>query len=289
MLLVNCYYHYRSFTPAINQTSVHTNNVTMYHHFLFIITIIVTIIILIITRYFFFLNFKNISCSSSNITLYNKYDNNNLTPIFSFCGNFSYKNFVKGGSYKWIETNTTKAVLKFYNNGTKLEDKNFELAYYSDGSNSHCGFTNNPAYLKAPSMIFTDGSSSFTNMYSNQNCDWHIAPPLAEDDRILVIDFLEQDLIGASLIIYDNQIGGPVLWECNQCRVIPRPILSLSGSVYVSFTTSDSLSRSSLGKGFRAVYYTITSKAWIASLNNKVLGKMIIIIETSSTSSSIII
>ena len=235
------------FSPVINETSVTRNNVTMY---------------------FSFYNFENIDCSLSNITLYDGNDAKGK-KLYSYCGNFSYNNYMLS-SYRWIETNSTQAYLKFYNNDTMNNKKNFELAYYSDGSNSHCGFTNNPAYLKAPSMIFTDGSSSTSSMYSSQYCEWYISPPIADGNRVLVIDFMEQDLIGANLKIFESQKNGPLLWECNGCRVLPRPIISLSGSVYVTFNTSTTPSVS-LGKGFRAVYYTIASKAWLSNIDTKTL------------------
>jgi hypothetical protein len=238
-----------SFVPTVNSTSVIRNNITMY---------------------FFFLNFKNISCSLSNITLY---DGNSIQgkQLFTYCGNFSYDAYMLS-SFKWIETNSTQAFLKFYTNDSQTSDKNFELAYYSDGSNSHCGFTNNPAYLSAPSMIFTDGSSSLTNMYPNQYCEWYISPPIADNNRVLVLDFLEQDLVGANLKIFDKQQNGKLLWECNECRVLPRPILSTTGSIFITFKTSDtSMTQQILGKGFRAIYYTIASKSWLTSANTRTL------------------
>ena len=105
-------------------------------------------------------------------------------------------------------------------------------------------------------MIITDGSSSYTNMYSNQYCEWYISPLLNDnnnndddndDNRVLVLDFLEQDLVGAHLTVYDKQNGGYILWECNECRVTPRPIISITGAVYVKFTTKN-VERTSLGE-----------------------------------------
>lgn len=241
------------FSPAVNQTNSIRDNVTIY---------------------FSFFNFRNISCDVSNITLY---DGSGVQgrQLYSYCGNFSYDSYMLT-SYKWIETNTTEAYLLFQNNDTNSIDKNdtnsidknFELAYYSDGPNSHCGFINNPAYLRAPSMVFTDGSSSLKGMYRNQYCEWYISPPIANGNRVLVIDFLEQDLIGGDLQIFDGRKDGPLLWKCNECQTIPRPIISLTGSVFVVFTTA---APRVMGMGFRAVYYTIASKAWLSSSNTKTL------------------
>ena len=67
---------------------------------------------------------------------------------------------------------------------------------------------------------------------------------------------MECDLLGAQLEVFDGTSeSGRLLWRCEQCSMMPFPLISFSGSVFVRFRSQDS---SRLGLGFRASYWTMT-------------------------------
>lgn len=151
----------------------------------------------------------------------------------------------------WIRTSNTSAFLKHYSED--LSSK-FDLTFYSDGPNSHCGFSLNPANLTSSSMIFTDGSKSTSTMYANQDCRWIINPKLAS--HTLVLEFLTNDVTGGEVRVYDGTSSSDeLLWKCISCALRPHPIVSKSGSLFVWYR---SYSSGSFGLGFKALYWTLS-------------------------------
>ena len=79
--------------------------------------------------------------------------------------------------------------------------------------------------------------------------------------RTMILEFLDSNLLGGQIAVYDGIDGkGIPLWKCNECTIVPRPIISISSTIFVDFSTNKN---SPKGQGFQAVYWEILS----ASLN----------------------
>ena len=179
--------------------------------------------------------------------------------LFSQCGpSASYPM-----PYSWVQATAAAVVYFTYevSSGKHLKltsptsgaDGSFEASYYSDGSNQRCGFSSNPGIFLAPSMVLTDGSSSTSHMFASQDCHWIISPPQATNNTI-VLEFLDCDMSGgAVLTVFD---GPMLLWRCRNCTSTPRPMLLHSGKASIFFHSPAS---GPLGKGFKAIYWTMVS------------------------------
>lgn len=229
--------------------------------------------------YFAFTKMNLSDCSRTYVNIYDGLVADPAKLLGKYCGQ------PLGGVYNstytdFIVTNEVSAVVEFvslnsnggntsgqvYTNG-HVEDT-FELSYYSDGPNNHCGFAKNPGVLTAGSMVLSDGSMSTASMQANQHCQWLINPsPIGNSlsnnpNHRVVLDFLQLDLGGGELRIYndghaavrDGMNESNLLYSCVDCTEVPRSIISNSSSLFVDFLTSDSIS----GSGFQIVYYTIT-------------------------------
>lgn len=241
------------------------------------------------------------TCDQGSLNFYDTSQSQALTSsnlIWSFCGDTnSYSHLMT--PYQWIATSSNTAIVQYVTQNASLSNQqqnDFELSYYTDGSAYHCGFINNPAVLTAPSFIFSDGSSSIQAMAAGQLCEWLIQPQIYQNysntastpktetpenpqvsDFITVIEFLSLDLTGGEIYIYAkdksdslstiNQAYANVsakdtlLWSCQGCTVLPRPIIINSvQTIYVKFSTASSTTI--LGSGFTAFYWTTTLDDW---------------------------
>ena len=160
--------------------------------------------------------------------------------------------------------------------GTSNYVGDFDLSYYSDGPNSHCGFNENPGVLTSHSMMFTDGSASTEQIYDNQNCEWIVSPALDDGVGVLVLELLYSDLRGGALMeVYDgdNKASGKLVWRCRNCDITPKPIVLRSGTAFIRYVSDFSTLATdaddndnndddgAIGKGFKAVYWSINSTA----------------------------
>jgi hypothetical protein len=160
--------------------------------------------------------------------------------------------------YSWIQTSDIAATLHFVTHPTLPSAGNFDLSYFTDGPNFHCGFAVSPARLTAPSMVFTDGSGSETAVFSNQHCEWVIDPDGATLETRIVVEIAECDLAGASFAIYDGTSDkAKLLWLCDGCSSAPGPITSSASNLFVRFGSASS---GPYGTGFRFVYWTAASE-----------------------------
>ena len=170
-------------------------------------------------------------------------------------------------NYRWLQTTSSTALLHFVSSDhSSSSSGNFDVSYFADGPNYHCGgFVVNPAHVRAPSMVFTDGSGSGLPMFSDQYCEWVIepsrylfadsdddpsaaAPQGGGDSPVVVIEFLLCDLQGGSVQLFDGRDAqAPLLWSCVSCSVIPFPIVSTGGVVFVRFETTSGSSSSEGG------------------------------------------
>jgi hypothetical protein len=165
--------------------------------------------------------------------------------------------------YKWLQMSLTRtAMLNFVSSSSETTQANFEVSFYSDGPNFHCGFAVNPATVTAPSMVLTDGSSSTENMYSGQYCEWLVQPQVTGAREVnVVMEFQQCDLVGGELSVYaGSSTAGVLLWNCDGCNYIPRAIVSSTSTLFVTFSTANSASV--FGQGFQAVYWTVNSTSW---------------------------
>ena len=197
----------------------------------------------------------NISDCSNHVDIY---DGSDLTAklLSSFCGNSTVS------PYSWVQTSSAVALIHFVSppGQSFIPTASFDLAYFSQGPNYHCGFHRNPGIQNSPSMIFTDGSSPSDPMYPDQHCEWLLSPSYATN---VVLQFISNDMTGGKLAVYDGSDDtAALLWSCDSCRSVPQAIVSSSSTLYVVFTTS---SRASLGAGFTAAYWSTTSSDWIDS------------------------
>ena len=77
--------------------------------------------------------------------------------------------------------------------------------------------------------------------------------------RTIIVEFLESNLIGGQIAVYDGIDGkGILLWKCNECTIIPRPIISISSTIFVDFSTDKN---SPKGQGFQIIYWQILSSS----------------------------
>ena len=161
--------------------------------------------------------------------------------------------------YQWINSSGPEVMLNFVSQSGESGSPGyrfggFKFSYFSDGPNYHCGFQTNPAYLHAPSQIFTDGSSMSEQILPSQNCHWSVNAPGSQGGVMLV--FHRMDLaIGALLKIYS--VGTDTIDEENlyvtvsNTKAVPVPII-VPNNMYITYlTTSDPL-----GLGFLASYIT---------------------------------
>jgi hypothetical protein len=166
---------------------------------------------------------------------------------------------------KWVEVSSDKVFVTFQGDNDPSNVADFGLSYYSNGPNNHCGFAELQGVLRAPSMVFTDGSSSLEDMYDNQYCEWLIQPNqlssniTAKMETTIVLEFLESDLVGGNIEVYDGSTNSSaLLWRCYSCDVIPPPIIGHTSTMLVIFSTSSAVS---MGSGFKAVYWTISDNS----------------------------
>eukprot|EP01041_Mallomonas_annulata_P004375 gene4376-8716_t len=209
---------------------------------------------------FVYVNLPNCNLQYLLITDGSNNNNNNI----KLCGDSS-RNITKS----WLQSTSSYFKLDFVSLGadhplTPVDSLGFDLSYYSDGPNHNCGIHRNPALVRAPSMIITDGSASSSSMYSNQLCEWLIKPSLDGDksvgrdeaNQLVVLEVLLSDLIGASLNIYDGTSDtGVLIWKCTGCNTVPALLVAHTGNVFVRFRSRD-LPNTALGKGFRMSYWT---------------------------------
>jgi hypothetical protein len=157
--------------------------------------------------------------------------------------------------YQWLLAPSGQMLIRFIANADESRNASFDLSYYSDGPNYHCGFTTNPAILRATSMLITDGSQSSEVIYSNQYCEWIISPNGDNHGLFLYFDRLDISA-GGELIIYDGtEYGANVLLQISGATVVPVPVFSdQSTSVRVVFSTSSAIG---IGTGFSLAYYSM--------------------------------
>ena len=134
----------------------------------------------------------------------------------------------------------------------------FDMSFYSDGANYHCGFTTNPSNISAPSMVLSDGSPSTSAMYYNQACEWQIVVP---GSRGIYIFFNRFDLRGASIQLFSGiRNDKNLVASISNSAYFPSPISILS-SAYTTITfQSNALLPSGtnvLGQGFQLTYFSI--------------------------------
>jgi hypothetical protein len=189
---------------------------------------------------------------------------------------------VTRANYRWLQSTSSTALLHFVSDHLSSSSGNFDISYFSDGPNYHCGgFVVNPAHVRAPSMVFTDGSGSGLPIFSDQYCEWVLEPSwylfadsstaMGDSSVVIVIEFLQCDLQGGSVQLFDGRDAhAPLLWSCLSCSVIPFPIVSTGGVVFVRFETtasstpsssSSSSSEEERGKGFTLMYWSTSSSA----------------------------
>eukprot|EP00602_Paraphysomonas_sp_CaronLab_P000436 CAMPEP_0185018228 /NCGR_PEP_ID=MMETSP1103-20130426/1020_1 /TAXON_ID=36769 /ORGANISM="Paraphysomonas bandaiensis, Strain Caron Lab Isolate" /LENGTH=1519 /DNA_ID=CAMNT_0027547967 /DNA_START=70 /DNA_END=4626 /DNA_ORIENTATION=- len=157
---------------------------------------------------------------------------------------------------QWVTATSGVALIQFQSNSDSSRNGSFELSYYSDGPNYHCGFPTNPAELTAPSMRFTDGSYSAETMYSNQHCEWIIKPTNSEG---LFLYFDRLDIYGGGTVtVYDGvSSSAPELTHISSATAVPVPVYSRSSTgMRVVYRTPFG---APVGNGFSVAYYAITS------------------------------
>ncbi len=211
---------------------------------------------------YFFVNKLNLTDCHGAITIHDGPDVSYPT-LGTFCGDTSTV------VPKWIYTSSPKATVTFMSDGTSNYAGNFDLSYYSDGPNSHCGFPQNPGILTSHSMVFTDGSATTEQIYDNQNCEWLISPSLDDGTGVLVLELLYSDLRGGALMeVYDgsDRGGGQLVWRCSNCNVVPKPIVLRSGTGFIRYLSSFATRAADddggvIGAGFKAVYWSVNSTA----------------------------
>lgn len=173
-------------------------------------------------------------------------DPNNLLGVF--CGITPYK---------WLYALSGQMLIRFIANSDNSRNASFDLSYYSDGPNYHCGFTTNPAILTSSSMIITDGSHSSEFMYPNEQCEWIISPN--GENYGLFLYFERLNINGGGILrVYDGiESDANMLIDMNNARVVPVPVYShLSNKVRIIFSTS---SNTGPGTGFSLSYFSINS------------------------------
>ena len=164
---------------------------------------------------------------------------------------------------KWIKASSVATILfTSYSSSSVPLRANFDLAYYSDGPNNHCGFLANPGLFTADSMVFTDGSSSREPLYVGSNCQLIIAPRHVTSSGLVMLEFLKNDLRGATLEVHEGKEVGinSLRWRCDSCTVIPRPLVSRAGAFFLQYTSANKNS-TTRGGGFKAIYWTLNSTA----------------------------
>jgi len=222
---------------------------------------------------YFALSFLNLTdCSKAYLNIH---DGDSLSsPLLArLCGETAG---LASSTYKWIVTSGPSAVLNFVSDASQNNHGNFEISYYSDGPNSHCGFIVSPGVMKAPSMVFTDGSPANSTMYTNQDCEWLIQPEKVDSGALVFLELVYNDLRGGNMAVYSHGrsagagIKEELLWRCNGCQNIPKVVISRTGAMRVTYSSSSSVS----GYGFKAVYWTINSTShldWQKTTNGSVL------------------
>lgn len=100
--------------------------------------------------------------------------------------------------------------------------------------------------------------------------------------RTLVLEFSSSNLMGATIAVYDgSNTQGRLLWQCNNCNVIPNPVISISNTLCVSYS---SLSNPT-GTGFLGFYWEILedTSVWQDSSGGIILDIPNDIVITNST------
>lgn len=170
---------------------------------------------------------------------------------------------------RWIKTSGPVATLRIISQNISKASQSvnktlgsFSLSYFADAPSSHCGFPANPGLLTAPSMVFSDGSASNERMYASQSCEFVIAPSVVQKKGLVVLEFLESDLRGGSVSVYDGTLTDSIpnpnrlLWQCAHCTVLPRLLISRTGGFFVRYFSEGMGYPGPMGSGFKAIYWT---------------------------------
>lgn len=168
--------------------------------------------------------------------------------------------------FNWVFVKSGSAFLMFQSDDDNYTTGNFQLSYYSDGPNYHCGFPTNPAILQARSMLFSDGSGSEQRAYGNQKCIWTITP---SDNQAIYLYFTEMNFqYGAKITVYDGlTTEDPLLYYIDSVAYIPPLISSrISSPMTIMYETESLVS----GNGFKAEYFSVSSDFIIRPGNNTI-------------------
>lgn len=165
--------------------------------------------------------------------------------------------FCSATPYRWLYAPSGQMLIRFTANFDSSRNASFDLSYYSDGPNYHCGFTTNPAIITSISRIITDGSHSSEPIYANQQCEW-IVSPIGENYGIFLY-FERLNINGGGLLkIYDGEEADTnLLISMKSARVVPVPIYTQrSHKVKIVYSSS---STPGIGTGFSLSYFSINS------------------------------
>ncbi len=207
----------------------------------------------------------NISCSDSYLRIYA--GSNEAAPLVgTYCAS--------NPPQEWLELTSSEAFITFQTPNASSLDGEIDITFYSDSPATKCGIGQNPAIMTSRSGIITDGSSTDSNelLRPDQLCEWLIQPSrnasaLAVNNNTMVyLDFLSLDMRGGSLEVWNGNEdveGRVLLFKCNGCQVVPRPILSPHHALFVSLRTN--ATADAFGKGFRAIWSTSDDPAWNAA------------------------
>jgi hypothetical protein len=219
--------------------------------------------------YFILGNMAALDCTSNHtdMQIFTGDSISQANRIFSYCENVSLSS--SAAVPNWIHTTDASASVLLTTNDAEMPSDDLIMGYYSDGGNSHCGIVANPAILTSTSHVLTDGTASdATEMDTDQYCEWIVDPYNRASDTLIILDIVHVDLGGGTLEVYDDESKTRLLWRCQDCTLQPRPIISSSGKLFVTFVTGSTTS----GTGFRAIYSTVPSSiAWRNDVNGTVL------------------
>lgn len=222
---------------------------------------------------YFFLAQMNLTACHGVVTIYDGPDTSSPS-LGSFCGESDVV------LPDWVFTTGNAATITLTSDGEANYHGNFDISYYSDGNNNHCGFPVNPGTLNGHSMLFSDGTQTNQTIFDNQHCEWLISPlhatasASAGAGSYIVLELLRMDLRGGGILeVFDgssaNAAQSPLVWKCQYCNVVPKPFVLRSGSAYIRYRSDFVGYEQSLegpwdnpnitGTGFKASYWTLNS------------------------------
>jgi len=166
---------------------------------------------------------------------------------------------------KWLKTTNNEALIVLVTDYIN-DDGYFQFTYIANGDKYECGYYEPEIKMTGNTQIFTDGTTSSSDLRALETCRWIIQPQnILDDDENTQINLIFNRVSikrSAILKVYDGLLPfeSNLLWNCMGClNVVPPILTSKTGSFFIILISDET---SGLGRtGFEAEYFVQHQKS----------------------------